>query len=217
MVSRDSQVQTPVAKVFTDIDLRVREDTLGALELISRSHFDAFVIDCDGMRRGTGIIVAVRNSPSNRRAVIFSIVTAKTPVATAMECGSNFVLGKPVDAERLSTYFDSSLHKMETEHRRYFRYQLTLDAKVENRDGRVLPAQILNVSERGVALRRLDGAQLHGSATIRFVPPNGGKKLITAVAIVCWSREPIFGMKLFGMDEESRSAYTEWLSSMALV
>lgn len=210
-------MQTLVAKVFAEIDLRVREDTLGALELISRSHFDAFVIDCDGMQRGTEIIVAVRNSPSNRRAVIFTIVSGKTSVAAAMECGSNFVLGKPVDGEHLRTYFESSLHKMETEHRRYFRYQLTLDAEVVARDGMVLSAQILNASERGLAIRLLDRAQLHGSATVRFSIPCRKKRLITAVALVSWSREPLFGMKLFGMDEESRSAYVEWLSSMALV
>ena len=106
---------------------------------------------------------------------------------------------------------------METEHRRYFRYQVTVDAEAVRRDGSIIAAQILNVSDGGLALRLLDREQLHGSITIRFSLPNTQKTLITAVAVLCWSREPICGMKLFGMDEKGRKAYAEWLSSMPMV
>ena len=205
-----------MAPAFAGIDLHVHEDPISALELISRSHFDGFIVDCDGMKHGTEIIAGVRSSRANPRSVIFTIVNGKTTVATAMELGSNFVLGKPLDVYRLSAYFKSSLHKMETEHRRYFRYQLTLDAEVVRRDGKVIPAQILNVSDGGLALRLLERARLHDSVTLRFALPSAQQRLITAVAVLCWSREPIFGMKLFGMDEESRKIYAEWLSSMAL-
>lgn len=217
LVSRDSQVQKLVTEVFAEIDLRLREDTLAALDVITRSHFDGFIIDCDGIERGTEIIIAARSSRSNRKSVIFTIVNGKTSVATAMELGSNFVLGKPLDTDRLTTYFQSSLHKMETEHRRYFRYQLSLDAEVVRRDGKVVPAQILNVSDGGLAIRLLDRAHLYGSVTVRFTLPDTQRTAITAVALLCWSREPIFGLKFFGLDGESGRAYSEWLSSMALV
>jgi hypothetical protein len=52
----------------------------------------------------------------------------------------------------------SSIQKMEAEHRRYFRYQLTLDAEVILRDGSAVAAQILNVSDGGFAMRLLDRA-----------------------------------------------------------
>lgn len=216
LVSRQPDVQKIVGEVFAGVDVRVREDTLSALELIGRSHFDGLVIDCDGMERGPEIIVAVRSSRSNRKSVVFTIVNGKTSIATAMECGSNFVLGKPLDAERLDTYFHSSLHKMEREHRRYFRYQLTLDAEVVRRDGQIIPAQILNVSDGGLALRLLDHAHLSGSVNIRFTIPNAERNVIMAVAVLCWSRDPIFGMKLFGMDKQCETNYHDWLSSMAL-
>ena len=217
LVTRNAEIQKLAQSVFAGVDLRLREDAIGALELIGRSHFDGFIVDCDGMERGMEIVVAVRNSRSNRKSVIFTILNGKTSVATAMECGSNFVLGMPLDVDRLSTYFQSSLHKMESEHRRYFRYQLSLDAEIVRRDGKVIPAQILNVSDGGLALRLLDQANLHGSVSIRFAIPNAERTFIIAVAVLCWSRPPIFGMKFFGMEEETKAAYWEWLSSMALV
>src|SRR5438270_12458309 len=191
LVSRDQQVQSTVADVFAGIDLALRDDTIAALELISRSHFDGFVIDCDGMERGTEIISAIRNSRANRQSVIFTLLNGKTSVGLATELGSNFVLGKSVEPNRLTTYLRSSVHKMETEHRRYFRYQLTLDAVLICRDGKTVAAQVLNVSDGGVALRLLDKARLHGSVTLRFMIPGQKKMLITAFAAVAWSTERI--------------------------
>ena len=49
LVSRDPQVQNIVASVFAGIDLRLREDANSAFEIIAKSHFDGFVIDCDEM------------------------------------------------------------------------------------------------------------------------------------------------------------------------
>lgn len=216
LVSRDSEVQKPVAEVFDGVELRVCEDSISALELIGRSHFDGFIIDCDGIERGSELIVAARGSRSNRKSVIFTIVN-ETAAVTAMELGSNFVLEKPLDAGRLSTYFQSSLRKMETEHRRYFRYELAIDAEVIRRDGTIISAQILNVSDGGLALRLLDRAHLHGSVTVRFSIPNAKRTIITAVALICWSRGPVFGIKFFGMHDDSSAAYAEWLSSMSLV
>lgn len=217
LLSRDPAMQHAVTQVFVGTELEVKEDAISAVELLSRSHFDAFIVDCDGMEHGTEILGGIRSSRANRRSVIFTIVNGKTSIATAMELGSNFVLGKPLDVKYLSRYFQFSLPKMEAEHRRYFRRQVTLDAEVLRRDGKVIPAQLINVSQGGLALRLLDRANLDGSVTIRFPLPNPQQTLIAAVAILCWSREPIFGMKLFGMDEESLKAYTEWLSSMPLV
>ena len=217
LLSHDPTIQHAVAQVFVGIDVQVKEDTISAFELLSKSHFDGFIVDCDGTERGTEILGGIRSSRANRRSVIFTIVNGKTSIANAMELGSNFVLGKPLDFKHLSMYFESALYKMEAEHRRYFRHQVTLDAEVLRHDGKAIPAQLLNVSEGGLALRLLDRANFDSSITIRFALPNARQTLITAVAVLCWSREAIFGMKLFGMDEESRKAYTDWLSSMPLV
>jgi hypothetical protein len=65
-------------------------------------------------------------------------------------------------------------------------------------------------------MRLLDRGHLHGAVTIWFIIPGPKRIVITGSAAACWSTEPIFGMKFVSMDDESRSAYEEWLSSMAL-
>ena len=63
---------------------------------------------------------------------------------------------------------------------------------VIGRDGKIIPAQILNVSEGGLALRLLDQAHLHGPVTIRFIIPGSKKTVITAMAAACWVYPPNF-------------------------
>lgn len=215
LVTHDPHVEQVVGDVFAGIDVRLRKDALSALEIIGRSHFDGFVIDCD-VDGGREVVAGIRASRANRQSVIFSVVDGATTFAMANELGSNFVAGKPVEANRLRAYFQSSLRKMESEHRRYFRYQLTLEAEVVRRAGRVVPAQILNVSDGGLAIRLLDRGRLHSAVTIRFSLP-GGERPVIAVAAVCWSTEPIFGMQFINMDDECREVYDDWLSSMALL
>jgi DNA-binding response OmpR family regulator len=217
LVSRDSEVQQVIADVFTGIDLRLREDALSALEIIGKSHFDGFVVDCDGVEKGPEVIAAIRSSRGNRKSVIFTIVNGKTSFATATELGSNFVLGSPIEPSRLQAYLRSAVHKMESEHRRYFRYQLSLEAVLITRDEKVIPAQILNVSDGGIALRLLDRAHLHGAVTIRFVIPGVQARVLVAKVAVCWATGPILGMQFVDINADSRSAYDDWLKCMALV
>lgn len=218
LVSRDRRVQSAVADVFAGIDLKLREDFGAALDAINTSHFDGFVVDCDGIERGPEIIGRIRESRGNRKSVIFAIVSGTTSISDATAMGANFVLRKPLEITRLTTYVRSSICKMEAEHRRYFRYQLTLDAEVIRRDRRAIAAQVFNVSSGGVALRLLDRALVEEPVTIRFTIPSGKTtRVISAMATVCWANETMLGMKFFGMDEASRTAYDLWLSSMTLM
>jgi DNA-binding response OmpR family regulator len=140
LVSSDSHIQQSVAEIFAGIDLRVSKDSTSALQLINCTHFDGLIIDCDEMESGMEIIVAARCSRTNRKSVVFSFVNEKMSVATAMELGSHFALRKPLGCEHLSTYFQSSLEQMQAEHRRYFRFELPLDANVVLHDGILAPS-----------------------------------------------------------------------------
>ena len=216
VVSRDPEVLKGVGDVFTGFDLVFRRDAAGANDAISQNHLDAFVIDCDGVERSTDLLSAIRNSRSNRNSVIFTLVNGATSIGTATELGANFVLGKPVDSKRLTTYLQASIRKMEAEHRRYFRYQLSVEADILLRDGQKVAAQILNVSQGGLAMRLLDRAHLYGPVTIEFTIPGTRKSQVVARAAASWSTERLFGMRYLSMEVESREAYDSWLNSMEL-
>src|SRR5579872_5424898 len=114
LITHNPEVKQAVANVFAGIDLRLREDAVSALEMIGRSHFDGFVVDCDGLEHGAEVIAGIRRSRGNRQSVIFTVVNGRTSFGTANELGSNFVLGQPIEESRLRAYLQSSIHKMES-------------------------------------------------------------------------------------------------------
>ena len=212
MVSHDSDVLKTVAEVFAGIDLLFSKDSSNAFQAISQNYFDAFFIDCDGMAGSPDVMSAIRGSRGNRQSTIFCLLNGTTTISEATEHGANFVLGKPVDATRLAAYLQASFCKMEAEHRRYFRYQLSLDAEVRIRDNRPILAQILNVSEGGLAMRLLDQAHLYGPVTIEFSIPGARGRKITVKAFPSWSAERLVGMRYLSMDGESRFVYDTMVS-----
>jgi len=226
VVSQDRDVYKTVADVFAGIDLMFRQDSSAAFQAISQNHFDAFLIDCDGMAGSPDVISAIRGSPGNRQSTIFCLIDGTTAIGDATEHGANFVLGKPIDATRLTAYLQVSICKREAEHRRYFRYQLSLEAEVMIHDSQPIPAQILNVSEEGLAMRLLDRregglamrlldrAHLDGPVTIEFCIPGARGRRIAVKAVPSWSAEPIFGMRYLSMDRDSRFAYDKWLATI---
>jgi hypothetical protein len=137
-------------------------------------------------------------------------------VATAMELGSKLRFTKTARLRAPVHVLQSSLEQMQAEHRRYFRFELTLDANVVLHDGSIIPAQILNISNGGVALRLLNQAHLRGPVIIQFTLPNARKTVITAVAVPCWPHRTIVGMKFSDMDDDARHQCSDWLSDMAL-
>src|SRR5690349_6137021 len=119
LLTPDPAVEQAIADVFVGFDLRLRDDSLSALDLIGRSHFDGFIVDCDGVERGPEVILGIRRSRSNRNSTVFTIVDRTTSLESANVLGSNYVLHKPVEQLRLRRYLQSAIRKMESEHRRY--------------------------------------------------------------------------------------------------
>ena len=216
VVSHDPEVLKTVSDVFVGMDLNFREHAASALETIVGNHFDAFIIDVDGVEYSSHVMAGIRGSRANWQSVVFTLVNGTTTISAATELGANFVLGKPVDKNRFTTYLQASIHKMEADHRRYFRYQFSLDAMVFLSDGQNVPAQILNVSRGGLSMRLLDRAHLHGPMTILFDIHRPNRTRIQAKAVASWSTERLHGVKFVSMCDESREAYDDWLNYMEL-
>src|SRR5262249_19080673 len=73
-----------------------------AIELLYKRRFDAVVVDCDDLQGGKNVLAQLRSSPSSKRAMAFAIINGVTAVREAFDIGANFVLDKPLTADRFS-------------------------------------------------------------------------------------------------------------------
>jgi CheY-like chemotaxis protein len=197
------------------IDVEVRVEAGSATEICRRRHLDGFVIDCDDVAGGRELMASVRGSASNRMSTIFAVVNGATSINAALEQGANFVLGKPLSAERFGAYLKIARILMEREHRRYFRFAVNLPVRVHFQDDHHAEAQMLNISEGGMALRLAGTGYLQTTVRLEFDVPSIEPFTVHAKGELIWGDGGgLAGVRFLYMGDESRHHLLGWLGQL---
>ena len=197
------------------MEVEVRTETVSTMEITRRRHLDGFLVDCDDVPGGRGLLRAIRDSGSNRMSTIFAVVNGTTSITEAMEEGANFVLGKPLAQERFQAYLKVARVSMEREHRRYFRFAVNLPARAYATDESCVEGRMMNISEGGLALRPAPGSILQGTVRLEFVLPSIDPFTVQAKGEVVWGDTGgLVGIRFLYMGEDSRRRLQDWLSQL---
>ena len=214
LVTCDSTLLGRIKSTFSSrvASLELRQDSASAIELAGRRHFDGLVIDVDDVAGGAEALATVRNSRSNKETLIVAVVNGLTSVGTALNLGANFVLCKPIQETRLRSVFDIVLPKMESEHRKYFRFAIDLPVRFWNHVGQSFTARMKNVSEGGLALKLFAPVQLTGVVPVEFNIPSIEPKAFQAKADIVWRVSFEMGLRFLYIEKTSGVALRSWLN-----
>lgn len=194
------------------ISLRVCPDIDEASELLDTRKFEAVIVDLVLGYNAMRLLQHVHNSPSNRTAVTFAITSSREEAALALQRGAHFLLERPLNAESLNNTVRAAYGSILRERRRYFRCPITVPVLVRPSGRPQLPAQMLNISERGVALKTAVQLPVGSEATLQFVLPDLTAP-ITAEAKVCWSNEQGHaGFQFMAISAEASGKLNAWLA-----
>lgn len=194
--------------------LHLRQDSASAIEFVSRRHLDGLVIDCDDVPGGTKALPALRSAPANKKTFILAVVNGMTSAEEALDLGADFALSKPIQQSRLRSILDSTVPRMEREHRRYFRYDVDLPMRFQNHLGQFFSARMKNISESGMAVKLIDPLRLKGVVTVEFELPSVEFQVFHAKADVVWNDSFVMGLRFLHIDKNSGSALQTWLNSL---
>lgn len=194
--------------------LHFRQDVVSAIEFTSRRHLDGLIIDCDGVAGGKSALAQVRSTSANRQTLILAIVNGSMDAEEALDLGANFILSKPIQGTRLRDVLPTVVAKMEREHRRYFRYAVTLPERFRNPLGQSFTATMKNVSEGGLAINLVDPVKLNGVVVVDFELPSVEPQTFHARADVVWSDSFVVGLRFLYMEKGSVVALQAWLNSL---
>lgn len=156
VVANDVEVVNVFSRSLSDIGLRaeVHRDPEAAVSALSRKKFDVVIVDYStGDTKIAEVLKSVRWLPSNNKAVVVAVAGGGASMRAAFASGADFVLPKPVQQEQATRTLWAGYGAMLRERRRYFRQRLEVPAEVQLESGEKTPAQTLNVSESGLAIR----------------------------------------------------------------
>ncbi|MCU1334243.1 MAG: hypothetical protein JWM08_3235 [Candidatus Angelobacter sp.] len=177
--------------------------------LLNRQKFEACVLrlyDPDADR----ILKAARNSPSNRRLVIYGIARNTQEAMRYSTYGINAVLDEPLDRQSVLKVVRATHLLVIHELRRYVRIPVASHLEIDVGGQSPLPGSTVEVSSGGISLRC--PVQLPKSDPVRLILNLPGIEKLSVRAFVCWYRESekVYGIR-FDSTDERRLKVRGWI------
>jgi len=177
--------------------------------LFLKEKFEACVLRLDD--GAEPILEQIRNSPSNRRIVIYGIAKGTQAAMRFSKYGINAVFEEPLDRPSVLKVVRSTHLLVINELRRYVRVPIVTEASIEAQDKRIA-SSTLEVSAGGMSLVCSSKLHLGHSVQIAFALPilNGGSLKVRAS--VCWARENenAYGVR-FDATDDRRLQVKRWI------
>jgi ActR/RegA family two-component response regulator len=157
-----------------------------ALELLAQRFYSALMVDFD-LLTAAQLVRLARMAPAQRRPVVFATIGACTDVGGTYQSGANFVLYKPLLTSQVLRSLRAGRGFMQPDRRRSPRHKMETLVYLRLGDVCSVPALVLNVSERGLAVQAAEPLPA-GRLPLRFILP-GNAHLIEGSGEVIWADE----------------------------
>ncbi|HVO80465.1 MAG TPA: PilZ domain-containing protein [Terriglobales bacterium] len=212
LMCRDQHSLRVLAAALEELDIE-QEICLSApeaMELLMQGHYSLVVIDFD-LPAAAQVARIARMAPPQRRPVVFAMIGALTGVAPTFEAGANFVMYKPLALPQVTRSLRAGRGFMQPDRRRSPRQ--ALETLVYLQFGvAALPAIVLDLNERGLALQAAEPLPAVPEVPFRFVLP-GTSAMVEGVGEMIWAdEEGRVGMLFSHMTAPSRRSLKDWLS-----
>ena len=177
--------------------------------LLNRQKFEACVLrlyDPDADR----ILKAARNSPSNRRLVIYGIARNTQEALRYSTYGINAVLDEPLDRQSVLKVVRATHLLVIHELRRYVRIPVVSQVEIDVGGRAPVVGTAVEVSSGGISIRCL--TQLPKTDPVRLILNLPGIEKLSVRAFVCWYRESdkVYGIR-FDSTDERRLKVRGWI------
>ena len=177
--------------------------------LLNKQKFEACVLrlyDPDADR----ILKAARNSPSNRRLVIYGIARNTQEALRYSSYGINAVLDEPLDRQSVLKVVRATHLLVIHELRRYVRIPVVSQVEIDAGNRTPFTVTAVEVSSGGMSVRSL--SPLPKTEAIRLNLALPGLEKLSVRAFVCWYRDidKIYGLR-FDPTDERRLRVRGWI------
>ncbi|HTK95635.1 MAG TPA: PilZ domain-containing protein, partial [Terriglobales bacterium] len=182
-----------------------------ARHLVSR-RFDGVFVDA-GVESSGELLLDITQAPGGQRAVPFAILEGATSVKEAFSLGAGFILYKPLSIEKTKNSLRAAHGLMMRERRRHFRHTLEdVIATLRFAGAPETNAEILDLSEGGMALRLLEYMERRGDLRASFRLPGHDQALEVEGEITWADDHGRIGVHFTAVPQPVRAALESWLS-----
>jgi ActR/RegA family two-component response regulator len=209
----DDKIMRVLRRVLSDLEVGIESctDADSAVRRLTRTRFEAVVVDCVDEDLAAKVLGSVRSAPCNKRAIAVAMIDGQKAVRSAFALGAHFVLYKPVNFERARSSFRAARALMKCERRRNVRVPIELPVDlIAGADQQRITT--LDISEGGMAVRVPRNIPKSRGVRIKFTLP-GIDYVVNCAAEVAWKNPgPQTGVRFLELSREHRQQLKAWLA-----
>ncbi len=186
-------------------------DSAAALESVATRRFDALILDADDEERAKEILSKARLSAANSGTLVVALVASTSNVRQFFSMGANFVLYKPLSAERAQVSLKAARALMRRERRRAPRIPVHAPAGIAYANVEDSRSTMLDVSEEGASIQSERRLPPSCKVYFQFTLP-GQTKLVRLSGEIAWQDSGgRVGIRFVDVPQTSRRVLKEWL------
>jgi hypothetical protein len=156
VVTPDSLLVTSFTNTCRELSIEVRAtaDIEVVRDALAREKYEAILLDFDNVPDSLAIVAAIRQSPSNRQAFIFSVATEPQRQREALSQDISLLLQRPLDDKEICRVLHGAYGLIVRLRRRYFRCVAEVPVLlIHNSSGADCKCTSMNLSSGGAGLR----------------------------------------------------------------
>jgi DNA-binding NarL/FixJ family response regulator len=195
-----------------EIEAQSSNDAHEAIERLRHAQYQAVLLDFDTIPEAGQLLSGVRESRSNKNAVIFAVATDSEHRKAMLQEGANFLLRRPIEVTGVRRSLYAAYDMMRGEQRRYFRCSSELNVLLTLSSGNNVQGSTMNVSQGGLGVKTPQPLTPGESVYVALSLPDGF--VAGGTGLVIWDDEHgKSGLSIQWSGPEMKRGLDAWLDS----
>ncbi|PYX34270.1 MAG: hypothetical protein DMG81_20145 [Acidobacteria bacterium] len=215
LVCADARAVQVLSRILTDLGIAVEccGDPCAAAVRLAAQHFDAILLDCDDQPSAIELIALARKEPANKTTLFIAMVDARNQVRDLFSKGVNFIVYKPISAERASSSLRAAEGLLRRERRRNKR--IPLHTKVSLSYGVIenSPAALVDLSQDGIAIQSESTVPINSKVYLQFSVPGHSSHVRLSGEAAWQDASGRVGIRFADVPQTSWHVLKEWLKA----
>jgi CheY-like chemotaxis protein len=215
LVCADPRAAQVLSRILSDLGIAVEHcshPSAAALRL-STQHFDAILLDCDDQAAAIQLIAQARTDPAHKSTLFIAMVDARNRVRDLFSKGVNFIIYKPISAERATSSLKAAKGLLRRERRRNQRIPLHTQVSLSCGAIENAPATLVDLSQDGVAIQSDSKIPSNSKVYLQFSVPGHSSSVRLSGEATWQDASGRVGIRFADVPQTSRHVLKEWLKA----
>jgi DNA-binding response OmpR family regulator len=215
LLTADPLLASTFTNLFGELNIEAHasDDSQHIADQLNRAKYEGIVLDFDTVSNARPVLANVRESRSNKNAIVFAVATNANHAEQALEDHAHFLLRRPIEIRAIRQTLGTAYDLMLGERRRHFRYAVNLQVGLTIiASGTSLQCSTINVSGHGMAVTNPSSFKLAETLDIALLLSDGFT--VRATGTVIWDdKHGKSGLHFQCSTPEMRNRLDSWLDS----